>query len=238
MGLSGKRVLVVGGTSGIGLAVARAVLDRGATPVVVSRRAASVERALEQLPGAEGGVCDIANEADVAGLGTAFGPLDHLVFTAGEPLALVPLSDVTTQTLQGFFGTRLFGAIDVVRAVAPALPADGSITLTTGTAGDRPGPGWLLGATVCGAVDAMTRTLALELAPLRVNAVSPGVVRSPLWSAMDDTDREAFFDSAAAALPLGRVGEVDDVARAYVYAMEQRHGTGAILRVDGGTVLV
>jgi NAD(P)-dependent dehydrogenase (short-subunit alcohol dehydrogenase family) len=236
--LSGARVLIVGGTSGIGLAVARAVLERGATPIVVSRRPASVRSALEELPGAEGGVCDLTDYSQVAALGNDFGPLDHLVFTAGEPLALVPLADLTRAAVQDFFGTRFYGAIDVIRAVAPVLRPGGSITLTTGTASDRPGPGWLLGATVCGATDALTRTLALELAPLRVNAVSPGVIRSPLWSSLNDHDRQEFFDSAGHALPLNRVGEVEDVARAYVYAMEQQHGTGTILRVDGGTVLV
>jgi len=236
--LSGNRVLIVGGTSGIGLAVARAVLERDATPIVVSRKEASVQSALDHLPGSEGGVCDLTDYAQVSALAIAYGPIDHLVFTAGEPLSLVPLADLTRDVVQDFFSTRFYGAIDVVRAIAPALRPGGSITLTTGTASDRPGPGWLLGATVCGATDALTRTLAVELAPVRVNAVSPGVIRSPLWAALDDDARQEFFDSAATALPLNRVGEAEDVALAYVYAMEQQHGTGAILRVDGGTVLV
>lgn len=238
MQLAGQRVLIVGGTSGIGLAVARAVLERGATPIVVSRKEASVRAAVESLPGSEGGVCDLTDYSQVSALASTYGPIDHLVFTAGEPLSLVPLADLTRDVIQDFFGTRLYGAIDVVRAVAPVMSPGGSITLTTGTAGDRPGAGWLLGATVCGATDALTRTLALELAPLRVNAVSPGVIRSPLWAGLDDAARQEFFDASAAALPLSRVGEAEDVALAYVYAMEQQHGTGAILRVDGGTVLV
>ncbi|KRC66111.1 short-chain dehydrogenase [Aeromicrobium sp. Root236] len=238
MNIAGTRVLIVGGTSGIGLAVARAVLERGATPIVVSRREHSVASALASLPGAEGGTCNLEDPDQVASLSHAYGPLDHLVFTAGEPLSLVPLADLSREIIQGFFATRFLGAIDVTRSVAPVLRAGGSITLTTGTASDRPGPGWLLGATVCGATDALTRTLALELAPLRVNAVSPGVIRSPLWSALDDDARQGFYDATSNALPVNRVGEVEDVALAYVYAMEQQHGTGTILRVDGGTVLV
>jgi NAD(P)-dependent dehydrogenase (short-subunit alcohol dehydrogenase family) len=117
------------------------------------------------------------------------------------------------------------------------LRPGGSITLTSGTAGDRPGAGWALGASVCGAMSALTRALAVELAPVRVNAVAPGVVRSPLWSGMSEQDRAAMYNDVAAAVPLGRVAEVDDVALAYVYAMEQVHGTGIVITVDGGTVL-
>ncbi len=87
-------------------------------------------------------------------------------------------------------------------------------------------------------MNALTNALAVELAPIRVNAVAPGVVRTPLWDAMTDVDRQAMYDQAAQRLPLGRVGEVDDVALAYVYCMEQAYGTGIVLTVDGGTVLV
>jgi NAD(P)-dependent dehydrogenase (short-subunit alcohol dehydrogenase family) len=87
-------------------------------------------------------------------------------------------------------------------------------------------------------MNGMTKALAVELAPLRVNAVAPGVVRTPLWDTFSDADRQAMFDQAAQRLPLGRVGEVADTARAYIYCMEQEFGTGVVLTVDGGTVLV
>jgi NAD(P)-dependent dehydrogenase (short-subunit alcohol dehydrogenase family) len=238
MSISGSRVLVVGGTSGIGLAVATAVAERGATPIVASRRAASVETALAALPaGAEGATVDLTDEASVAALAQQHAPFDHVVFTAGEPLELVPLRDLTSDVVRAFFETRFLGAVAVVRAVAPVLRPGGSITLTSGTAGDRPGAGWALGASVCGAMNGLTRALAVELAPVRVNAVAPGVVRSPLWSGMSEQDRAAMYDDVAAAVPLGRVAEVEDAALAYVYAMEQVHGTGIVITVDGGTVL-
>jgi NAD(P)-dependent dehydrogenase (short-subunit alcohol dehydrogenase family) len=238
MSISGSRVLVVGGTSGIGLAVAAAVAERGATPIVASRRAASVETALAALPaGAEGATVDLTDEASVAALAQQHAPFDHVVFTAGEPLELVPLRDLTSDVVRAFFETRFLGAVAVVRAVAPVLRPGGSITLTSGTAGDRPGAGWALGASVCGAMNGLTRALAVELAPVRVNAVAPGVVRSPLWSGMSEQDRAAMYDDVAAAVPLGRVAEVEDAALAYVYAMEQVHGTGIVITVDGGTVL-
>jgi NAD(P)-dependent dehydrogenase (short-subunit alcohol dehydrogenase family) len=238
MSISGSRVLIVGGTSGIGLAVATAVVERGATPIVASRRPASVDTALAALPEkAEGATVDLTDEASVMALVQQHAPLDHVVYTAGEPLELVPLRDLTPDIVRSFFETRFLGAIAVVRAVAPLLRAGASITLTSGTAGDRPGAGWALGASVCGAMSALTRALAVELAPVRVNAVAPGVVRSPLWAGMSEQDRAAMYDDVAAAIPLGRVAEVEDVALAYVYAMQQVHGTGIVITVDGGTVL-
>ncbi|MGX7680300.1 SDR family oxidoreductase [Jatrophihabitans sp. DSM 45814] len=238
MTISGSRVLIVGGTSGIGLAVAGAVAERGATPIVASRRRTSVDTALAALPaGAEGATVDLADDASIATLLQQHGPFDHLAYTAGEALEMVPLANLTSDTARSFFETRLLGAIAVVRAAAPLLPALGSVTLTSGTAAVRPGAGWALAASVCGAMNALTRALAIELAPLRVNAVAPGVVRSPLWSSMSDQDRNAMYDSVADAVPLGRVAEVEDVALAYVYAMEQLHGTGVVITVDGGTVL-
>jgi NAD(P)-dependent dehydrogenase (short-subunit alcohol dehydrogenase family) len=239
MTLEHKRILVVGGTSGIGLAIASAVARRGANPIVVSRRQGSVDRALASLPvGTEGSTVDLSDQASIAALVDTVGPVDHLAFTAGEPLELVPLADLTPDRISGFFQTRYIGAVNVVRAFAPRIPKDGSITLTSGTAATRPGAGWALGASVCGAMNGLTRALAVELAPIRVNAVSPGVLRSPLWASLSEADREAMYAQAGAQLPVGRVGEVEDAALAYVYAMEQQHATGTILTVDGGTVLV
>lgn len=147
------------------------------------------------------------------------------------------LPGLTPQVIATFFGTRFGGALAVLRAFAPHLPPDGSITLTSGTAEARPGAGWALAAAVCGAMNGLTRALAVELAPVRVNAVAPGVVRSPLWAGMPEADQEAMYEQTAQRLPLGRVGEVDDIALAYLYCMEQTFGTGVVLTVDGGTLV-
>ena len=241
MTLDGARILLVGGTSGLGLAVAQAAAERGATPIVASRNPASVDRALATLPErAEGATVDLADTGSIARLVEHAGPIDHLVYTAGEPLQLTMLPDLTQEIARSFWETRYFGALGVVRAVtvAGALREGGSIVLTGGNAGQRPGPGWSLGASVCGAMEALTRQLALELAPLRVNLVAPGVTRSPLWAGMSRDDEQALYDGLAATLPAGRVGEPSDVALAYLYAMEQPMATGTSILVDGGAVLV
>lgn len=238
MNLKNARVLVIGGTSGIGLGVASAVAERGATPIVVSRRQSSVDRALAELPeGTRGATVDLTDQSALDRLAADIGDIEHLVFTAGEPLELVGFTDLTADVIGRFFRTRYVGALSAVRAFAPRITAGGSITLTSGTAAERPGLG-VLPASVCGAMNALTKALAFELAPLRVNAVAPGVVRSPLWDALSEKDRQVMYDQAAQQLPLGRVGEVGDAARAYVYCMAQEFGTGIVLTVDGGTALV
>jgi NAD(P)-dependent dehydrogenase (short-subunit alcohol dehydrogenase family) len=241
MSMTGNRVLLVGGTSGLGLAVARAVAERGAQPIVASRRQASVDRAVSSLPaGAAGYTVDIASEDSLAQLVSTAGAVDHLVYTAGEALQLTHLADLTPEVIRRFWETRYIGAISVVRAVVMpgALKEGGSIVLTGGNAGQRPPPGWALGASICGAMEALTRELALELAPIRVNLVAPGVTRSPLWGSMTEDEESTMYASLASQLPVGRVGEPDDIALAYVYAMQQPMATGTSITVDGGAVLV
>jgi NAD(P)-dependent dehydrogenase (short-subunit alcohol dehydrogenase family) len=238
MSLKNARVLVIGGTSGIGLAVASAAAERGALPIVVSRQRSSVDRALAQLPEhARGATVDLTDLSAVERLAADVGDIEHLVFTAGESLELAPLADLTPEIITGFFRTRFVGALTAVRVFAPRVTAGGSITLTSGTAAEQPGFG-ALPVSICGAMNALTKALAVELAPTRVNAVAPGVVRTPLWDALSDMDRQTMYDQAAQQLPLGRIGEVADAARAYLYCMEQEYGTGIVLTVDGGTVLV
>jgi NAD(P)-dependent dehydrogenase (short-subunit alcohol dehydrogenase family) len=236
--LKNARVLVIGGTSGIGFGVASAAAERGAIPIVVSRRQSSVDLALSQLPEqARGATVDLADFAAVQRLAADIGDIEHLVFTAGESLQLAPLADLNPEIITGFFRTRFVGALTAVRVFAPGITAGGSITLTSGTAAEQPGFG-ALPVSICGAMNSLTKALAVELAPIRVNVVAPGVVRTPLWDAMREADRQAMYDQAAQQLPLGRIGEVADIARAYLYCMEQEYGTGVVLTVDGGTLLV
>ncbi len=109
---------------------------------------------------------------------------------------------------------------------------------TSGIASERPRAGWSLGASICAGMEGLTRALAVELAPLRVNIVSPGVVRTPLWANMTQAEREGLYRSQAQALPVGHVGEAEEVAEAYLYLMRQTYGTGRTLAVDGGALLV
>jgi NAD(P)-dependent dehydrogenase (short-subunit alcohol dehydrogenase family) len=239
MTLQDQRVVVLGGTSGIGLATAHLAAAHGATVIVASSNPDSVKRALETLPGSSSGeAVDLTDSTAVTAFLDGLDPFDHLVYTAGEPLTLLEVASMDLIKAHQAFELRYFGALGAVSAAASKIRPGGSVVLTTGAAGDRPSPGWSVAASICGAVDSLVRALAVELAPLRVNAVKPGVVRSPLWSTMSVEDQQTFFDETSRLLPVGRVGEVTDIAEAYVYLMNQGYATGTILTVDGGHVLV
>ncbi|MFJ8961651.1 SDR family oxidoreductase [Lentzea sp. NPDC102401] len=218
--LDGQRIAVLGGSSGIGLATAKAAQQAGAEVTIVSRKPPA---------GFAAHPTDLADPAAITEAFDTIGEIDHLVYTAGEPLELMTLNDFDRDRARSFFGLRYFSVLDAVRAARVTT----SITLTTGIAKDRPGPGWAVAASICGAVEALTKALAIELAPLRVNAVSPGVVRSPLWG----PDAEQLYLDVGKTLPLQRVGEVEEIAHAYLYLMTQPWATGTILTVDGGTTI-
>lgn len=239
MTLEGQRIIVLGGSSGIGLAVAQAAAGQGASVVIASSRQARVEEALATLPaGTEGHALDLADEAAVAALFAKLGGFDHLVFTAGESLQLGALAQTDLEAARGFFGLRYWGALIAAKHGAPRIRPGGSITFTSGLAAARPRAGWALGASICGAMEGLTRALAVELAPVRVNIVSPGVVKSPLWANMAEADREALYRQVGESLPVGHAGEPEEVAEAYLYAMRQTYGTGQVIAVDGGARLV
>lgn len=240
MSMSGKRVVIVGGTSGIGFATAVAALKDGASSVVVvSSRKERVERTVTALgKSAEGEVADMSNEAQVKLLFARIGAFDHLVYTAGESLRLAPLGEMDFGKARGFLDIRFWGAFTAAKYAAPYIRAGGSITLTNGVAGLRPQKGWTLAASICGAMEALTRALAVELQPIRVNAVCPGFVKTELWGDMDAAQREAMFENMAQQLPVKRMGEAEDLAETYLYLMRERYSTGQVIVVDGGGVLV
>jgi NAD(P)-dependent dehydrogenase (short-subunit alcohol dehydrogenase family) len=180
-------------------------------------------------------------EGNAAALDAVFGrigALDHLACTSGEAPALTPIAGLDPAAARGFFDIRYFGALAAVRAAAPRLSRAGSITLTGGAAGPRPQPGWAVAASLCGAMEALTRELALELAPVRVNLVRPGVVQSPLWSALDQAERDELYRATAKAVPVGHAGRAEEIALACLYCMQQTYAAGSIVAVDGGAVLV
>lgn len=238
-GLQDKRVVVLGGSSGIGLAVARQAASQGARVVIASSSAERVQNAIESVGGeSRGQAVDLSDERAVAAFFSELGTFDHLVFTAGDSLHLNDLASTDLQQARHAFELRYWAALAAVKYGSPHIRKEGSIVLTTGIAGQRPRKGWAIAASVCGSIEALTRALAVELAPIRVNAVSPGVVRTNLWQNMDAAEREHLYESVGNSLPVGRVGEADDVAQAFLFLMQEGFSTGQTVVVDGGTVLV
>jgi NAD(P)-dependent dehydrogenase (short-subunit alcohol dehydrogenase family) len=186
-----KRVIVLGGTSGIGWEVARRSAGQGAQVVIASSSAERVRKAVADLGGkAEGRALDLADEPSIQAFFQTTGAFDHLVFTAGDTLRLSELASTDLQQARRAFDIRYWGALAAVKYGSAHIRAGGSIVLTTGIAGARPRKGWVFGASVCGAMDGLTRALAVELAPIRVNAVSPGIVRTNLWQNIPEQDRD------------------------------------------------
>lgn len=237
--LSGQRVLVIGGASGIGRAVAAAAIAAGAGVTIAGRPGPRLDAAAAGL-GVLGVGADIAVEAELAALFRdigAAGPLDHLVITAGPLLGATPLADLDAATARTAFDVKVWGALTAVRLALPHLAATGSVTLTSGLLARKASPGAVVKVMMNAALEAAGRTLARELAPRRVNVVSPGVTDTDNWRAMPDDQRRAFLERAGAALPVGRVGEPEDLAAVYVLLMCNTFITGAVMDVEGGGLL-
>jgi NAD(P)-dependent dehydrogenase (short-subunit alcohol dehydrogenase family) len=238
MTLNDKRIVILGGTSGIGLAVAQAAAAQGARLVVASSAQARVDEALAALPaGAEGRALDLLDGAAIQGFFSEIGPFDHLVYTAGEALELGRLEEMEVASARRFFELRYWGAFTAAKHGHRNIRPGGSIVFTSGVASARPGPGWSVAASICSAMEGLTRALAMELAPVRVNIVSPGVVKTPLWRDMTAEAREALYAAQAQRLPVGHVGEPEEIAESYLYLMRQTYVTGQTLVVDGGGLL-
>ena len=237
--LKGKKVIVLGGSSGIGLATAKAAAAEGAALIIVSSNQQRIDKALAALPAnAKGFAVDLTDEGQISKLFTAIGKFDHLVYTAGEALHLDNIENTAIDAAKQFFNVRYWGAFTAVKYAAPHINAGGSIVLTGGTAGQRPGKGWSLGASICAAMEGFTRAMAVELSPVRVNMVAPGLVKTDLWAGMADADRDGMYSHYCEQLLVKYIAGPDEVAQTYLYLMNQKYSTGQTVVVDGGYVLI
>jgi NAD(P)-dependent dehydrogenase (short-subunit alcohol dehydrogenase family) len=246
MRFEGQHLVVVGGSSGIGLETARLALAAGASVTIAGRSDDRLRRAAESLgnspasgptaPRVRAVVADVTSESSVRALFAAEPRVDHLFLSAGE---LRPGGgDVLGSDLDGLrsiLESRLLGAAHVVRQARPKM-VGGSITLMSGLYATRPARGGAFAAAAVAAVEGMTRALALDLAPIRVNAIAPGLIDTPLWEAFD-SQREAIL-ARGATLPVGRIGRPEEVAEAVLFLMSNGFVTGAVLAIDGGGSLV
>ena len=236
--LANQRIVIIGGSSGMGLATARAAAAAGAAVTIASGDPGRLDAALAGLPGnCDGAVVDTRSETDVAALFARSGQLDHLVYTAADALGQRALKDLSLDEARQLFEVRFWGAIAAVKHAAPRLRPGGSIVLTSGAIGVRPTPGAALAASGAGAIEGLTRGLAVELAPIRVNAVRPGVIRTPMWDRIPEPQRETLFTTLAERTLTKTIGEADQIAATHLFLMENRFVTGTVLTVDGGLVL-
>jgi NAD(P)-dependent dehydrogenase (short-subunit alcohol dehydrogenase family) len=232
--LNGTRVVVIGGASGVGFAVAAAAQMAGADVVVASSQASRIEAAAKKL-GAKGRVVDVKDEASVAAFFEAAGPFDHLVFTAGDWGHMRGATrDLDVEAGKSRMEVRFWGAARAAKYAIRQIAKEGSITLTGGMLAHRPMPGAPLTTASAHTTEGLAMGLARDLAPIRVNAVCLGLITSEAVQTMGEDMIRAF----TANLPLPRAGTVEEAAEAYLYLMRATYVTGQIVRVDGGGSLV
>ncbi|HEY2698812.1 MAG TPA: SDR family oxidoreductase [Pseudonocardiaceae bacterium] len=235
--LTGQTVLVIGRESGIAGAVTRAVRTAGGKVVVAGRDGEKLAKAYADDAGVSAETVDLADEASVAALAERVGGIDHVVSTASAR-ARGTVGDLDHDTVLRSFETKVLGPILLAKYFAPTMPKDGSFVLFSGATARKPVIGMLAVAATNGAVDVVTRSLAVELAPIRVNAVSPGTIDTGAYDALGEDKKAALFDQRAQANPARRIGNSEDVADAVLFALTNTFLTGISIGVDGGEPLV
>lgn len=242
MAFQDTRILIVGGSSGMGLALARRCLEAGAVVTIAGRSAERLQAARAALPAPaqlDTVAVDIAQEAQVAELFARTGPLDHIVSTAADisgAYELLPALELAA--VQRVVESKFVGPLLLAKYGAPVLAASGSITFTSGVAAYRPAARGTVVAAINAALEGLVRALAVELAPQRVNAVSPGWVDTPIWASVAGDQKAERLQAMAQRLPVGRIGRPDDIADAIAFLMGNGFTTGTVLHVEGGHRLV
>jgi NAD(P)-dependent dehydrogenase (short-subunit alcohol dehydrogenase family) len=234
MTLKGKKVVVVGGSSGIGFSIAELARSEGAGVIIASRNVERLNAAAEKL-GVTAIVADVTSDESIENLFRNCGPVDHVVVTAAQ-LRSGPFKTVAMEDVRGTMEGKFWGAWRVAQRAE--IRPGGSLTLISGFLSIRPRPNSAIVSAANGALESLARALAVELAPVRVNCVSPGIIDTPIRAAMPVAARLDMLAKTAATLPVGRVGIGEDIARQILSFMANGFATGSIVYIDGGALVI
>jgi NAD(P)-dependent dehydrogenase (short-subunit alcohol dehydrogenase family) len=237
MNLSEKRIIIIGGSSGLGLAVAQAGAIAGARIVIAGRSEERLQNALKAIQGkAEGLRLDVRNEEEVKSFFSKIGEFDHLA-TPGSSTFAGGCLKLDTAKAKESFDSKFWGQYYAAKYGAPHIQPGGSIVLFSGVLGHRPMSDTAAMAAVNGAVEAFGRALAMEIAPIRVNTICPGYVETPLFTKMSEKERSDLFEQLSRELLVKRTGRPEEIAQAVLYLMSNEYTTGSTLFADGGFML-
>lgn len=231
--MSQKRVIIIGGSSGIGLASALLLKEKGYEVAIAGRFKEKLESAKAQLGKAETYILDVTKEKEVSHFFSAIKPFHHLVISAAG-FTMGPFLEMELSEAKSFFDSKFWGQYMAAKYGAKKIEKGGSITFFSGILGQKPSIGLSVASAINGAVESLTRALALELAPVRVNAISPGTIETPVWDIMPEKDKLSYFRETGQKLPAGRVGKPKDIAQAVLFLIECGYVTGDVLCCDGG----
>jgi NAD(P)-dependent dehydrogenase (short-subunit alcohol dehydrogenase family) len=234
--LTGQTVLVIGRGSGLARASAQAALDAGALVAPAGPDEESLAAAYAGEPGVSAETVDLTDEASIAALGDRLGPVDHVVSTASAR-ARGRVADLDRDAIRLSFDTKVIGPLMLAKHLAPRMNEGGSFVLFSGVAAAKIAVGTLGVAITNAAADTLARSLALELAPIRVNAISPGVIDTGAWDAFGEQGKADYFSGIRARNPARRIGTPEDIAAGVLFAMTNTFLTGQTLHIDGGEPL-
>ena len=237
--LQGKKVVIVGGSSGIGLAGARAAAGHGAHVVIVGRSEKKLQAALEQITGnIEGHALDFTVEENIRQFFGKLGNLDHLVVTAGGNVSPSSFVEAEPSLARSVLEGKFWVQYNTAKHGAKYVNRGGSIILFSGLYSRKPSKGFVALAANNGAIESLGRALAIEFAPIRVNVISPGLVETPIYHMIPEEQRISMFASVAKNLPVGRIGMPEDIAETMLYLMQNGYTTGSVIYVEGGARII
>lgn len=238
MRLSDQNVGIVGGSSGIGLAVAKMAQAEGAAVTIFGRSWTKLDQAKALIGGGVKGISiDVMDEGAVANVFSGIGRLDHL-FISAQDASTASLAHTTKENLGTTIDSKIWGALHVVKHASSRMPANGSITFISGLAGRRGYPNFAVAGAANAGIEAVARNLAIELSPIRVNTVCAGVIDTGMLDKVFGENRDEVVQSISEKLPVKRIGKPEEVADAVVFLMNNGFVTGTTLLLDGGDALV
>lgn len=238
MSLSNKTIVIIGGSSGIGLATASAALTQHADVIITGRSRERLDSAARELGSHVRAIAlDASDEAGTRAMFEKLGRVDHIFANAGGVTPDAALS-VDIAAMRPAIDIRLWGAIYAAKYGRPKMTSGGSITLMSGTSAIRPIAGAAVGSASCAAVEGLARSLAVDLAPIRVNAIRPGLIDTPLIDSFMGERKDAIVATYTKRIPLKRIGRAEEVADAVLFLMKNEYMNGTTLVIDGAASLV